>query len=299
MNEWITKLRSSGLKAALHEVWYQQRKKGLRQRLLRSYQSSPDPEVSEVLAFLAARPSAELPLGMSPPYDWAQQYRAADVTVERDAQTGMLFALVEGRRVFFPRTFTAEQVQAAVCVARMEQDPRSPHCYLGKGQTVDPGDVAVFVGASDAIFCLSVIERLAKAYLFEPGTHWREPLSATLQPWKDKVEVVPLALGAVDTQQQVRLDSFLAGKSQPNFIQIDVDGADWEVLEGAADLLREAVKLRLSVCTYHKRLDYPKFARRLARLGYVLSHSPGFYSLGVRPPYLRRGVLYASRIRSP
>ena len=288
-------VRESGLKAIPQRLWYLQRKRGLRGRIWRQYETSTDPEVRKVLAFLAAHPSQELPVGMTPPYDWVQQYRPEDMPVERDARTGLLSALVNGHRIFFPRNATPASAQRSVAIARMEQDPRSPHCYLGGQHDIDPGDVAVFVGASDGIFCLSLIERLSKAYLFEPDPNWVEPLRMTMKPWGEKVEIVPLALGSRDADGVIRLDSFLVKRPQPNFIQMDVEGAERDVLAGAENLLREARKLRLSICVYHKRLDFPGFAERLAKLGYDIGHSPGFYVIGVRMPYLRRGVLYASR----
>jgi hypothetical protein len=283
------------LKAILQRLWYLQRKRGLRRRIWREYGNSTDPAVREVLAYLRAHPSDELPLGMTPPYDWAHQYRHEDVPVEQDTATGMWVARVNSHQIYFPRTMSLDGVQRAACLARMEQDPRSPHCYIGGRQTIDPGDVAVFVGASDGIFCLSQIEQLSKAYLFEPDPNWTEPLRMTVKPWGEKVEIVPLALGSRDADGVTRLDSFLLNRPQPNFIQMDVEGAEGEVLDGAENLLRAAGKLRLSICTYHKRLDFQEFERLLDGLGYRIHHSPGFFLIGVRMPYLRRGILYASR----
>lgn len=283
------------MKAILQRLWYLQRKRGLRRRIWREYGNSTDPAVREVLAYLRAHPSDELPLGMTPPYDWVHQYLPEAVPVEQDAASGMWVASVNSHQIYFPRTISLHGVQRAACLARMEQDPRSPHCYIGGRQTIDPGDVAVFVGASDGIFCLSQIERLSKAYLFEPDPNWTEPLGRTMKPWGEKVEIVPLALGSRDADGVIRLDSFLAKRPQPNFVQMDVEGAEGEVLDGAENLLRAAGKLRLSICTYHRRLDFQKFSKRLARLGYDIGHSPGLYVIGVRMPYFRRGILYASR----
>jgi hypothetical protein len=155
--------------------------------------------------------------------------------------------------------------------------------------------VAVFVGASDGIFCLSLVERLSKAYLFEPNSDWHEPLRLTLAPWAGRVEVVPMAVGSQDSQDRIKLDTFFKQRPPPNYIQVDVDGAEEDVLEGAGRLLRETGKLRLSICTYHQRLDFPKFERLLEGMGFNIGHSPGFFLIGVRMPYLRRGIIYASR----
>jgi len=289
-------MRLSKLKTVLFRTWYNAARKSLRKRIFRKYGSDTTPDVQEVLAFLNANPSIQLPLGMQPPYEWAHRYMAEEVHVERDATCGMLFAEVDKRRVFFPRGSTVADVQQAVRIARMEQDPRSPHCYLCGEHKIDTGDVGVFVGASDGMVCASVIDKLSRAFLFEPDPKWVEPLRMTFQPWIDKVEIVQLALGAKDSVGVTRLDTFFLGKSLPNYIQMDVDGAEWDVLQGARAILAKAAKLRLSVCTYHRRLDYQRFAKFLGELGFAISHSPGYYLIGVRMPYLRRGVLYASRV---
>ena len=285
--------------AAAQHAWFLQRKKGLRQRIQRQYGNSQDGEIREVVGFIEHHPELELPLGMTPPYEWVREYAARNVRVEKDESTGLWYVMVNNNRVFFPRKATPANVQQAVAIGQLEQDPRSPHRYVGDGFNVDSGDVGVFIGAYDGLFCLSLIDRLSKAYLFEPNTDWHEPLHATFAPWGDKVEVVPLAVGSRNGGGQVSLDHFFRDRTSPNYIQVDVDGLEQDVLNGARNLLRNSSKLRLSLCTYHKRLDFPQFASQLGTLGYAIKHSPGFFFIGVREPYFRRGVLYASRIANP
>lgn len=278
-----------------HQAWFRSRKKRLRQRVRQQYGNNPDPEIREVFSFLEAHPELELPLGVMPPYEWVKEHSPENIRVAQDETTGLLFVMVNTHRVFFPRGATPAEVQQGASIGLMEQDARSPHCYLGNGFNVDAGDVAVFIGASNGLFCLSLIDRLAKAYLFEPGSDWHEPLRATFAPWGDRVEIVPLAVSTDENDGQVNLDGFFQNRPLPNYIQMDVEGAEGDVLAGARKLLDDSSKLRLSICTYHKRLDFPKFARLLGGRGYAIHHSPGFYVLGVRMPYFRRGILYASR----
>jgi len=281
--------------SAAQRAWFLQRRKGLRQRIRRQYGNNTNHEIREVCAFLEAHPKLELPLGMTPPYEWVKEYSPENIRVAEDETTGLPYVMVNAHRVFFPRKETIAGVQQAVSIGQMEQDARSPHCYLGNGFNVDAGDVAVFIGASNGLFCLSLIDHLAKAYLFEPCSDWHEVLRATFAPWGDRVEILPLAAGTDEDAGQVSLDGFFQNRPLPNYIQMDVEGAEGDVLAGARKLLDDSSKLRLSICTYHKRLDFPKFARLLGGRGYAIHHSPGFYVLGVRMPYFRRGILYASR----
>ncbi|MEI6322433.1 MAG: hypothetical protein WCP60_04950 [bacterium] len=258
---------------------------------------SEDVGVRQVIEYLDNHPESPLPLGMNPPYEWTKDYREEDVEVLRDEVRDLHYVIYRGHKVYFPRKESVAEIRQAVRIGLMEQDKRSPHSYVSGEFDIEQGDTAVFIGASDGMFCLSRLERLSKAYLFEPASHWHEPLRATFEPWGDRVEIVPLAVAEISGDGQISLDDFFKGKIPPNFIQVDVDGVDWEVLQGAHAIIGKAKKLRLALCTYHKRLDFPRFANFLKPLGYTIDHSPGYFLIGVRMPYLRYGVLYASKLR--
>lgn len=279
----------------LRKIWFLERKCGLRKRIFDEFGGSTDPEEIQVLEFLKKHPQHQLPLGMRPPYDWVDDYKSEDVIVKRDAANGMLYVMSNNHPVFFPKKFSEDQVRESVRIGLMEQDSRSPHCYVGANHMPDQDDIAVFIGASDGMFCLSLIERISKAYLFEPGSHWHEPLKATFAPWREKVEIVPYAAASTDTGDRRRLDTFFSDKPAPNFIQMDVDGAEHDVFAGAEGVLTNTEKLRLSICTYHQRLDFSEFSSFLSEKGFSIGNSPGFFLLGVRKPYFRRGIIYASK----
>jgi hypothetical protein len=290
----MSKLFKSAFSTARH-FWFLQRKKGLRQRIMRDYGQSTDREIKEVIAFIQKHPEIELPVGMRPPYEWVDEYRPQNVPVGKDEKTGLLYVTFNGYRIFFQRDSTVEGVQSSASVCLMEQDSRSPHRYVGDGFNVDEGDIGVFIGASNGLFCASLIDRLSKAYLFEPDSMWHEPLRCTFAPWGNKVEILPLAAGSETTMSQTSLDDFFKNRPSPNYIQADVEGAELSVLNGAQRILQHSSKLRLSFCTYHNRTDFSHFESLLQGVGYEISHSPGYYFIGVRMPYFRRGILYASR----
>lgn len=279
----------------MHQAWFHQRKHGLRSRIERFYGNSQDLEVQKIIYFLRQHPELEVPTGMTPPYEWAKDYKPDNIVVKSDDRERLLYIENCGKRAYFPRDFMIEQIQSSTAIGLMEQDNRSPHRYISDDFNVDQGDIGVFIGASDGLFCLSIIERLSKAYLFEPCAAWHEPLRATFTPWGDKVEVVPLAVSSKNGDASVTLDRFFENRHAPNFIQVDVDGRESDVLSGGMRLLRNATKLRLSICTYHNRLDFPRFEKILEESDYIISHSPGFYFIGVRAPYFRRGILRAMR----
>jgi Methyltransferase FkbM domain len=289
------------LKAMLYSArhaWFLQRKKGLRARITRDYAASTDPEIREVMAFIEKNPQIELPIGVLPPYEWVSEYNSRNVRVEGDGGSGLPFVIVDGHRIFFPRTFPGAEIQSSVSIGLMEQDIRSPHRYVTGEFNVDDGDIGVFIGASNGIFCASLIDRLSKAYLFEPDPVWHQPLQKTFSTCADKVEILPLAVSAETGPGQTSLDDFFKDRPGPNFIQADVEGAEIEILKGAKRSLSESRKLRLSLCTYHNSSDFKRFETFLRGAGYEIGHSRGYFFMGVRFPYFRRGIMYAWRVKN-
>ncbi|MGE5609755.1 MAG: FkbM family methyltransferase [Bacillota bacterium] len=273
--------------------WVQSKRLG---GLIRAYyRSNQSTEIREILQFLESNPRVRLPLDTMPPYDYVREHRAEDVEVQTDDSNGYSYVVCKGNRIYFPREYSSEVIRKAVVTAYTEQDRRSPHVYLSDTFGVDEGDSAVLAGASDGIFCLSIVDRLSKVYLFEPDTRWHEPLSLTTGPWRGKVEIVPRFLGAADTDNMVRLDTFFRDRPPIQYLQADVEGGERDLLCGAENTLRQNRKMRLSICCYHKHEDASELAEMLRRFGYDVGYSHGYFIMGLREPYLRRGVIYASR----
>src|SRR5215469_1393433 len=107
-NAFKSALRTMGL------AWFRQRRKGLRERIMRDYGTSTDPEIREVISFVERHREIELPVGMVPPYEWVNEYRPENVHLDKDESAGMLFATINGRRIFFPRKLSEADVRRAV-----------------------------------------------------------------------------------------------------------------------------------------------------------------------------------------
>ena len=113
---------------------------------------------------------------------------------------------------------------------------------------------------------LSRIHKYRKVFLFEPNTMWHEPLKLTLSPFADKAMVMPYYLGNVNDPNRMTMDrlSQQIGK-EIQYLQADVEGEEMSVLNGAARVLKEAKRMRISICCYHKS-SHPAEIRDLERL---------------------------------
>lgn len=229
-------------------------------------------------------------------YDFSLKYDANDIKVYRE--DGFPYVMEDGKKLFFPRTWSEFHVKCYYNGLRMEQDVESPHCYI-KNEARRPliGAVVADVGAAEGIFALSVVERVSKLYLFECDKKWMEPLHRTFAPYAEKIEIVNKYIGAENKGNTVTLDSFFEGKPI-DYIKADIEGAEVDLLAGGAHTFRYKLSQSL-LCLYHRQTDEYDITRKLKEYGLQIDINSGYMLLifdkdtWIKPPYIRRGVVYA------
>lgn len=263
--------------------------------LIRSYHAgSTDVEVIKMLTYLDHHPVRMIP------YDFVDEYDANSIVIRIDDSTGYPWVEVSGRKVFFPKEFSREYIRTAVCTALMEQDVRSPHCYNAGRFCFNAEGAGVFVGASDGMYCLSVLEHFHAVYLFEADDKWLVPLSLTFAPWKEKVRVIRKFISDRTIGNEITLDDFSGNiDDEITYVQADIEGAEIKLLAGGSNLLAQPGRLKLSLCCYHRNDDNDELRKILLSHGFSLSYSLGYMILWnqvpLRKPYVRRGVIYAEK----
>lgn len=254
------------------------------------FAGTSDAEVLEVMEFLRTSETQMLP------YRWVGEYKPEDIAVRRDA-SGRVRATVKAASVYFPTALSEDNVAAAVANALAEQDPRSPHAYWWDDLEPRSDDVAVLVGASDGIYALDLVDRVARLYLFEADWDWIDALERTLEPWRHKVVIIPKYVGDQDGESTVTLDAFFAAEGvRPNYLQADVEGGELALLNGARRILAAADRIAVSICCYHHQDDEATLECILHEMGFITHTTAGYMVLWpqlLSPPYLRRGVIHA------
>jgi hypothetical protein len=258
------------------------------------YKTTSDVEILEIISYLETNSIEMIP------YEFAKKGKAQNIEIMRDETSNYPYVIVGDNRIYFPKELDFREIREAVIGALIEQNEKSPHRYLTDEFNIDQGDTAILVGASDGIFCLAIIEKVEKIYLFEPDIKWITPLNLTLAPWKEKVEIIPKCVSNINDSQNVTLDSFCAARNEKiNYIQADIEGSEKELLLGAANILEKSQKLKLSICCYHEQTDQALLSETLRAKGYNITYSQGYMlmwmQLPCRTPYLRKGVIYASK----
>jgi hypothetical protein len=250
-----------------------------------------DDEIAEILQYLKKNPLTNIPYNLT-------NKETGSISVYSDDKVNMKYVLFDDKRLYFPRGWKAHHVSGFYKNILKEQDINSPHRYEYGQFYVNKSDVVVDIGSSEGLFGLSIIDRAKVLYLFECDTAWIEALTETFRPWKDKVKIVNKYVSDIDTDKSITLDSYFKEECI-NFIKMDVEGAENEILAGAKNILSSSENLKIAICTYHRKNDYDDLKNILSAYGYNIDHSKGYiFHLGEKnltPPYLRRCLIRCSR----
>lgn len=273
----------------------------LKKRIFEDYQRDPqrytEPALAEAVENIRRNGLTVFP------YDYVAGYKPENVKVQQDAWSGLKYVVHNGRKLYFKRGDNDAHVAHVYNSLLKEQDSRSPHVYETGSFKMAPGSVLMDVGAAEGIFALDNIEKISHVYLFETEDSWMEPLLKTFEPWKDKVTIINKFASDADGGNTVTIDTFVRqnGITGPVFLKLDVEGAERDVIKGAAGTLSAHPDTQAVICTYHRFDDYEVVSGLMKGLGYNVEKSPGYMLFlydtegMIKYPYFRPGVVYCSK----
>ena len=236
------------------------------------------PEIKEGLKYLRCHKYTPLP------FRWTKMYDNLIPEVFRDEAKESLYVIYEGKKMYFPKSFSGIEVVWAVRAAKREQDPRSPHLYLTSDFQPFEGSTIIDAGVAEGNFALSVIEKASRLFLVECDPGWMEALRYTFEPWKDKVVFVEKFMSDTPGDTTTSIDELLSHEENESyFIKLDIEGYEKKALEGMKRLMESGKNVRINVCTYHYPDDFREIKTALenygldchATEGYVLFFHPG------------------------
>ena len=260
---------------------------------------APSPEnhqILDVISFLKKNP-----LHMFP-YDFIHKYNSQEVEVHKDEDSDYEYVIYDKKRLFYPLGWSGENIKYSHSFSCLEQDNESPHSYASSAFSYNEDDIAVDAGAAEGNFSLSIVDKVKKLYIFECSEGWIGPLRKSFEPWREKVEIIPLKLSNKVTSESTTLDQFFEEKNEsPTILKIDVDGGEKDLLSGASKILQQSEKLKILLCTYHQKNDFFEFETLLEKLEFKVHSSKGYMIFyldePLEEPYLRKALLFASKQR--
>lgn len=234
------------------------------------------------------------------PYPFVSAYDYKLIRVNKDDKKDLFYVIHKGKRLYYSRDFTSESaVMHSYNSISIEQDEKSPHCYLNNGFTVEENDVVMDIGSAEGNFSLDIIEKVKTLYIIESDKNWIEALNATFEPWKEKVNIINKFVSDVDNDTCTTLESVL--EDHPvNFIKMDVEGAEVQILKSSYKIFNRNPSLKMAICTYHRNNDAKKIEKILSETKFNYSFSNGYMVFIFRkltPPYFRRGLIKAYKMR--
>lgn len=221
------------------------------QKLKINYEESDDREIQEILKNISAS-------GYVGPYNQNFAYEVSGMSeveknsIQYDSEVGMWFAIWKGKKMYYPKDRTKEQVISAIEFVNLEQDIKSPHRYLDESFDVNEGDIVVEAGVAEGNFGLEIVDKVKKLYLVECEHSWVEALQKTFEPWKNKVVIIEKMLGEKVEDEFASIDGIVT-EGYANFIKMDIEGAEMSALKGAVHTLENSKNLKCAICSYHRK----------------------------------------------
>jgi glycosyltransferase involved in cell wall biosynthesis len=277
------------------------RKKGNENKLKHSVinylkMQSANSEINQIIKHLKHNPLTTFP------YDFIKFYDRENITVYSDSTSGLKYVLHDNKRIYFKKEWSVSYIKEYYNNLLIEQDTNSPHRYEQHDFLVKHDDIVVDVGAAEGNFALSVVERAKEIYLFETDSEWLSVLKETFAPWKSKVKIINKFVSDITGDYSIRLDDFLT--TEVNFIKVDIEGAEAQLLNGAQKLLDQNTNIKIAICAYHKLNDEVILKKMLSDKGFYTKISDGYmlyesWINGKHPSfYLRRGLIRAQKNKS-
>lgn len=240
-----------------------------KQTVMKRYRGSHDPEIVRILERLQ---NHDLQVFN---YDFVKKYNDMCFRIEWDELCGMYFVYHEGKRLYFSKTIRdkkeAEDYYRGVL---LEQDRESPHKYTDENFEIEKGDIVVDIGVAEGNFSLQVIDRVSKLYIIESNDGWIEALRETFKDYKEKVVIIKKFVTSVDEGKYATLDSMI--EEPVNFIKMDIEGNEWDALQGAEKLIQRSENLKCAVCAYHGDFDELLIKNILEKYGMNVSTTRGY-----------------------
>jgi hypothetical protein len=254
------------------------------------------PEIKEGLKYLRCHKYTPLP------FRWTRKYDNLIPEVLRDEATESLYVMYEGKKMYFPKSFSAIEVVWAVRAAMREQDPESPHLYLTGDFQPAEGSIILDAGVAEGNFALSVIEKARRLYLVECDQGWMEALRHTFEPWKDKVVFIEKYMSDAPGEATTSVDELLSNEENESFfIKLDIEGYEKKALAGMKRLVESGRPVKINVCTYHYPDDFKEINTALEHYGFECHPTAGyvlFFHPGEEPAFRKVLIRAEKRGRS-
>jgi len=252
-----------------------------------------EPEKAKVIKFLRENPFNLFP------YEFTKKYNSSDIKVLKDEKNGLKYSFLNSKKIYFKKKLSEDNIKNILNSLTLEQDIESPHRYLVENFNLSENEIVADIGAAEGDFALSIIDKVKMLYIFEADPELIESLKATFEPWKEKVVIVNKYISNKSNDMFTTLDLFFENKELPTFLKIDIEGAEYDSLQGANKILSKDSGIKVVIATYHKHNDEIVLNNELKKYGFKTEFSKGYilsiWDGIIKEPFLRRALIRAKK----
>ena len=131
--------------------------------------------------------------------------------------------------------------------------------------------------------------RLYDRYSFH-SAHLSQNLAYIFADYMDKIVLIKGFVSSYNDGTQITLDSVI---HEPiNFIKMDIEGNEWDALQGARHLLSISDRVQLAVCAYHRDFDQDLIESFMEKLQIEHSVTKGYMWF----PYICMGNYVSAKL---
>lgn len=243
--------------------------------ILQKYKNTKDFEIAKYLYYLKDNDLSMI----NEPY--IKEYDNAKIDIYRDEEAGLFYTWYKNKKIYFKRSFSKRRCEIYMKSMLIEQDHRSPHCYLDENFFISKKSIVLDCGAAEGILGLDNIEEIEHLIMAECDLEWIEALNYTFKDYKDKVTFIEKKIGEIDTIDCITIDTILKDYAI-DFIKMDIEGAEGLAIAGMNRFLEQDKNNKCVVCTYHKTEDAVNFEEIFKKNGYEC--------------YFQKGMVYICEI---
>ena len=157
----------------------------------------------------------------------------------------------------------------------VEQDLRSPHCYLDNSFKLDfKYNCVLDCGAAEGFFSLDCIDDVERVVLVECDKEWIEALQHTFKDYGDKVIIIEKVVSNIDSEDSITIDC-IDDEYNVSFIKMDIEGYERYAVDGMKKYLRKKKNNGGVICTYHRPEDAANFKKIFGEHGYECLFTDG------------------------
>jgi hypothetical protein len=206
------------------------------------------------------------------PGEFSLKYDKYEVEVYRD---DLPYVLHQGKKLYFPVSFTDDAVAKLYKTLIVEQDPESAHRY-SLDDAEFQNSIMFDIGAAEGILTLEKIDIIKFAYLVEFQPEFIDALKKTFEPYQSKIKIVKNYIDSYDSERTISLDTLgKEVKNQKVFLKMDIEGYEVKALSGGNTFLKNN-DCTAAICTYHHP-DHPREIKEIfENLGYSTSFTKGY-----------------------